>query len=254
MAGMPRGARFLVESRIDLATMRHLPAGEAWQELHRWLVLDYPSAGAARAALTIIERNPTVFAEAHQDFFGQFSSTSPTDPLWPQPPGFPATPNSASHGLMGMLAAWDYLSGHAYVAVLDNGVMDINQSFHPDLFEYSNNRGNLRRHFSRKHDGRRGRHSPRRAVPIRSTRAWDSRGGHHRRGRQQRQGVGWGVLGLQPHDLRITPENTAPLCTATINALAEAMANGARSPTSASESPTAVPRSIKLWPPRRCGK
>ena len=156
MAGGPIDARFLIKTRRSQEALRALPAGHPSVELHRWLVVRYPTVQAARAALRLMQANRSVFAGVARQYTDDAFSVSPSDPQYGYSetvlnsnPPTAGTSSAAAHSLLGLPTAWDLVTGFAYVAVLDNGIDAPRTApqnppdVHPDLA------GNLRVHFSR---------------------------------------------------------------------------------------------------------
>lgn len=152
LAGGPDRARFLIDNRMSDEKRRELEAASPSELLHQSLVLEYPSVGAARAALNIIRRNPTVFGEAVQDRYANDWGMIPSDTHYNQTFIVPGSAvegftNQAVHALLGLHTAWDKVRGIANVAVLDTGIQApvVNgvRTPHPDL------ESNVRLHLSR---------------------------------------------------------------------------------------------------------
>ena len=80
LAGNPLRARFLIDSRLPSQARALLDATHPTEELHRWLVLEYPNANAARGATNAMQRNPNVFVAVTQDGKRQLGRSSQCRP------------------------------------------------------------------------------------------------------------------------------------------------------------------------------
>lgn len=91
--------------------------------LERYVVLAYPAGTDLAAVLASLERDP--FVEwAGPNRVAKVSLT-PTDPLY----SVSGVVNQHGHDMLGLLDAWDWVGGHAYVGVVDTGI----DPAHPDL-------------------------------------------------------------------------------------------------------------------------
>ncbi len=95
--------------------------------LQRFIVLTYPPGTNLDDIEAALLADPRIEAVG-EDVQGSVSA-SPTDPLFPPPAGGDPTQYQWGSFTLNLPAAWDRIKGHAYVGVLDVGIM----VDHPDL-------------------------------------------------------------------------------------------------------------------------
>ncbi len=130
----PSRASFLIPTRHPPEVRERMGVESAAEYLHRYVVLDFASAEAARTALAVLKQDRNIKSTSPNSAV-EFS-VAPSDPLFP----VAASPMDYQWGLhaMAMPYAWDLARGHAYIGHVDSGV----QTSHPDLafrvqFSYS---------------------------------------------------------------------------------------------------------------------
>jgi hypothetical protein len=139
----PTRARFLVGSRLPAERRVSASPNDPAEQLHRWLVLEYATVGAAEAARKRMEGDQGLFERVRLDSYENGFSVLPTDPNYDWSTiininTVSGTSSHAAHSLLGLPVAWDRVQGTAYVADIDTGI----QVIHEDLVS------NLRNHFS----------------------------------------------------------------------------------------------------------
>lgn len=148
-SGNPKSARYLISTRLAPEYRQYLAKDDPAELLHHWLVLEYPSLEASRAAKEAMNRDPS-FLQVAQDYYLDFSVTLPNDPYYNYRNYIPGTSTYGTrqkdrYTQLNIPSAWDLVKGHAYVAVADNGI----QTDHPDLTDRPGAVGNLRPHLSK---------------------------------------------------------------------------------------------------------
>ncbi len=136
--GNPISARSLISRRLPMAARRALHRDHPQRLLQSYFVLTYATNLAASSARALLSRDNSVrgayIPQPH------YFSVTPNDPLFPYDGGthIPLDRQWGPRVMLNLESAWDFVTGTAYVGVIDNGI----QEAHPDLQQ------NYRAHFS----------------------------------------------------------------------------------------------------------
>lgn len=144
--GNPQRARYVIENeRLDDQSRIYLTENDPQEILHRYLVLRYPSIGAAQAAVKFLNQQPGVlYAGINRTLAFSSFATPPNDPYFPI--NTSAT-NAAQYqwGMhsMNFPSAWTKTTGHGYVGIADSGIVsptpaDLAANFRAHLSFYVN--------------------------------------------------------------------------------------------------------------------
>ena len=141
----PDKAHYLIRpgDRLDAEARALLDANDPGERLQRYIILSYPTVGAALAAAKQLNQLKGVLL-AGVDKRLEFSA-APNDPY------FPINASGAARYQWGMHAmnfplAWDRSTGHGYVGVADGGL--VNGEAPSDISGGGSIIGNFREHFS----------------------------------------------------------------------------------------------------------
>jgi len=121
----PQRARYVIENeRLDDQSRIYLTENDPQEILHRYLVLRYPSIGAAQAAVKSLSQQPGVlYAGINRTLAFSSFAAPPNDPYFPI--NTSAT-NAAQYqwGMhsMNFPSAWTKTTGHGYVGIADSGI------------------------------------------------------------------------------------------------------------------------------------
>lgn len=144
--GNPQRARYVIENeRLDDPSRIYLTENDPQEILHRYLVLRYPSIGAAQAAVKFLQQQPGVlYAGINRTLAFSSFATPPTDSYFPI---YTSATNAAQYqwGMhsMNFPSAWTKTTGHGYVGMADSGIVsptpaDLSANFRSHLSFYVN--------------------------------------------------------------------------------------------------------------------
>ena len=142
--GNPQRARYVIENeRLDDQSRIYLTENDPQEILHRYLVLRYPSIGAAQAAVEFLKQQPGVlYAGINKTLSFSSFATPPTDPYFPV---YTSATNAGQYqwGMhaMNFPSAWTKTTGHGYVGAVDSGIVtpppaDLQANFRTHLSFY----------------------------------------------------------------------------------------------------------------------
>jgi serine protease len=138
-SGAPVGARLGIRHRLTGQAAQDLPSRPDLPQarLQRYIVLTYPPDTDLNAVKKVLAQDPRIEAVG-ENVQGSFS-TLPADPLFAPPLSSDPTQYQWGSYALNLPAAWGRSQGHAYVGLLDVGLM----MDHPDLRAFHTSGGTV---------------------------------------------------------------------------------------------------------------